>query len=56
MWIAILCLLAICVATSTRQGRSEAREWIARHNAQLWLLAAIAWVPLLLILWDAYGD
>lgn len=47
MWMLIGAILVIAIATSTREGRAEARERMARYNPYLWAALAVIWGILL---------
>jgi len=44
----IVALLIICVASSTRQARSEARQRLKRWNPIFWSAALILWAIILI--------
>lgn len=45
--LTILALLAICVATSTREGREQAARKLARFDRPIWIASGILWAFLL---------
>ena len=46
--LAIAALLAICAASSTAEGRAEARERMRKYDKPAWIIAAVLWAILIL--------
>lgn len=44
----IFALLAVSVASSTRQGRAEAQRRMGRYNKWFWVAAIVLWAAIIL--------